>query len=95
MTLTTILTQSAVIRSSGVLCSFVADGGQVECFVVVSACGVHWAIVQSRCLIRTYHIQTGDDNASRLFALPFGSAIIYIIICIYITHYYSNDSLLQ
>ena len=27
-----------------------ADGGQVELFVVVSACGEHRAIVQSRCL---------------------------------------------
>ena len=27
-----------------------ADGGQVERFVVVSACGEHRAIVQSRCL---------------------------------------------
>ena len=27
-----------------------ANGGQVERFVVVSACGEHWAIVQSRCL---------------------------------------------
>ena len=50
-----------------------ANGGQVERFVVVSACGEHWAIAQSRCLrltgtdihiyIHTY-IQTGDDNAS-------------------------------
>ena len=31
------------------LSSFVADGGQVELFVV-SACGEHWAIAQSRCL---------------------------------------------
>ena len=34
----------------GGLSSFVADGGQVEVFVVVSACGEHQAIVQSRCL---------------------------------------------
>ena len=34
----------------GVLSSFVADGGQVERFVVVSACGEHRVIVQSRCL---------------------------------------------
>ena len=27
-----------------------ADGGQVECFVVMSACGEHRAIAQSRCL---------------------------------------------
>ena len=27
-----------------------ANGGQVECFVVVSACGEHRAIAQSRCL---------------------------------------------
>ena len=27
-----------------------ADGGQVERFAVVSPCGEHWAIVQSRCL---------------------------------------------
>ena len=50
-----------------------ASGGQVERFVVVSACGEHRAIAQSRCLgltgtdihiyIHTY-IQTGDDNAS-------------------------------
>ena len=61
-----------------------ADGGQVECFVVVSACGEHRVIAQSRCLgltgtnihiyIHTY-IQTGDDNASRLLASPVGSAI--------------------
>ena len=57
-----------------------ADGGQVERFFVVSACGEQWAIVQSRCLgltgtdIHIYnyiiiyiHIrQTGDNNASRL-----------------------------
>ena len=67
-----------------------ANGGQVECFVVVSAYGEHWAIAQSRCLgltgtdIHTYihiyihtYIQTGDDNASLLLASPFGSAIIY------------------
>ena len=48
-----------------------ADGDQVEHFVVMSACREHWAIVQSRCLgltgrdIHTY-IQTGDDSASRL-----------------------------
>ena len=61
-----------------------ADGGQVERFVVVSACGEHRAIVQSRCLgltgtdIHTYihNIQTGDDDTSRLLALPFSSAII-------------------
>ena len=56
---------------SGVLSSFVADGGQVERFVVASACGEHWAIVQSRCLgltgtdihiIHTY-IQMEDDYA--------------------------------
>ena len=62
-----------------------ANGGQVEHFVVVSTCGEHRAIAQSRCLgltgtdihiyIHTY-IQTGDDNASRLLALPFGLAII-------------------
>ena len=59
-----------------------ADGGQVECFVVVSACGEYWAIAQSRYLgltgtdIHTHtYIQTGDDSASRLLALPFGSAI--------------------
>ena len=65
-----------------------ANGGQVEHFVVVSACGEHWAIVQSRYLgltgtdihiyIYTYihtYIQMGDDNASRLLASPFGSAI--------------------
>ena len=34
----------------GVLSSLVADGGQVERFVVVSACGEHRVIVQSRCL---------------------------------------------
>ena len=61
----------------GVLSSFVADGGQVECFVVVSACEEHRVIAQSRCLgltgtdihiyIHTY-IQTGDNNASRLLA---------------------------
>ena len=61
-----------------------ADGGQVEGFVVVSACGKHRAIAQFRFLgltgkdihiyIHTY-IQTGDDNASRLLASPFGSAI--------------------
>ena len=58
-----------------------ADGGQVERFVVVSARGEHRAIVQSRCLgltgtdIHIYihnYIQTGDDNASRLLASPFG-----------------------
>ena len=36
---------------SGVLSSFVGDGGQVECFVVVSACSKHPAIVQFRCLL--------------------------------------------
>ena len=38
-----------------------ADGGQVELFVVMSACGEHWAIVQSRCLRLTgtdIHIYT-------------------------------------
>ena len=65
-----------------------ADGGQVECFVVVSACGEHQAIAQSRCLgltgtdihiyIHTY-IQTGDDNASRLLASPFSSAITFYV----------------
>ena len=65
-----------------------ADGGQVERFVVVSACGEHRAIVQSRCLrltgtdIRTY-IQTGDDNASQLLASPFGSSItVYVYGCV-------------
>ena len=66
------------------LSSFVADDGQVEHFVVVSACGEHRAIAQSRCLgltgtdIHIYmhtYIQTGDDNASRLLASPFGSAM--------------------
>ena len=58
-----------------------ANSGQVERFVVVSACGEHWAIAQCRCLgltgtdIHTY-IQMGDDNASRLLASPFGSTII-------------------
>ena len=57
-----------------------ADGGQVERFVVVSACGEHRAIAQSRCLGLTgtdihIYIQMGDDNASRLLASPFGSAI--------------------
>ena len=66
-----------------------ADGGQVERVVVVSACGEHRAIVQSRCLgltgtdihiyihiyIHTY-IQTGDNNASRLLASPSGLAMI-------------------
>ena len=68
-----------------------ADGGQEERFVVVSACGEHRAIAQSRCLgltgtdIHIYthayihaYIQTGDDNASRLLASPFGSAIIFV-----------------
>ena len=50
-----------------------ADGGQVERFVVVSACGEYRAIVQSRCLgltvtdIHIYihtHVQVGDNNAS-------------------------------
>ena len=60
-----------------------AGGGQVECFVVVSACGEHRAIAQSRCrgltgtdihiYIHTY-IQTGEDNASRLLASLFGLA---------------------
>ena len=27
-----------------------ANGGQVKRFVVVSTCGEHWAIAQSRCL---------------------------------------------
>ena len=62
-----------------------ADGGQVEHFVVMSACREHRAIAQSRYLgltgmdihnyIHTYihtHIQTGDDT-SRLIALPFGN----------------------
>ena len=70
-----------------------ADDGQVERFVVVSACGEHRPIAQFRCFgltgtdihvyiytnIHTYihtYIQTGDDNASRLLASPFGSAII-------------------
>ena len=62
-----------------------ANGGQVEHFVVVSTCGEHWAIAQSRCLgltgadihlyIHTY-IQTGDDNTSQLLASLFSSAII-------------------
>ena len=56
-----------------------ADGGQVERFVIVSACGEHRAIVQFRCLGLTgtnihIYIQIGDDNTSRLLALPFGSA---------------------
>ena len=34
----------------GVLSSFVADGGQIERFVVVSTCGEHRVIAQSRCL---------------------------------------------
>ena len=65
-----------------------ANGGQVERFVVVSTCGEHWAIAQSTCLrltgtdihnyIHTY-IQTGEDNASRLLASPFGSAINSLI----------------
>ena len=57
------------------------DGDQVEHFVVLSACGEHGAIVQSRCLgltgtdihIHTYvctYIRTGDDYASRLLASP-------------------------
>ena len=60
-----------------------ADGGQVELFVVVRACGEHRAIAQSWCLgltgtdihiyIHTY-IQTGDDYASRLLATSIGSA---------------------
>ena len=33
-----------------------ADGDQVECFVAMSACGEHRAIVQSRC-----HGLTGTD----------------------------------
>ena len=62
-----------------------ANGGQVERFVVLSACGERQAIAQSRCLgltgtdihnhIHTY-IQTGDDDASRLLASPFGLAIM-------------------
>ena len=72
-----------------------ADGGQVERFVVVSACGEHRAIAQSRCLgltgtdihiyIYTY-IQTGDDNASRLLASPFSSAIKSYNYTAYICH---------
>ena len=68
---------------SGVLSSSVADGGQVECFVVVSACREHQAIAQSRCLrltgtdihiyIHTY-IQTGDDNSSQLLASAINTA---------------------
>ena len=72
----------------GVLSSFVADGGQVERFVVVSACGEHRVIAQSRCLGltgtdihihtygHTYNYTNRDDNASRLLASPLGSAII-------------------
>ena len=46
-----------------------ANGGQAERSVVVSACGEHRAIAQSRCLGLTgldihIYIQTGDDNAS-------------------------------
>ena len=44
-------------------------------FFVVSACGEYRAIAQSRVDWDVY-IQTGDDNASRLLASPFGSAII-------------------
>ena len=44
-----------------------ADGGQVERFVVVSVCGEHWAIAQSMSLwltgtdIHIYFFQTGDN----------------------------------
>ena len=62
-------------------------------FGVVSACGELRAIAQSTCLELTawtdmhytyiifYNIiiQTGDDNAPRLLASPFGSAIIIIL----------------
>ena len=41
---------AACIDDCGVLNSFVADGGQVERFVVVSACREHRVIAQSRCL---------------------------------------------
>ena len=61
-----------------------ANDGEVELSVVVHACEGQWAIAQSRCLgltgtdihiyIHTY-IQTWSDNASRLVASPFGSAI--------------------
>ena len=49
----------------GVLSCFMADGGQVERFVVVSPCREHRAIVQSRCLGLT-----GTD-------MHFGSATIH------------------
>ena len=54
------------------LSSFVADGGEVERFVVVSACGEYRAIAQLRCRGLTgtdIHnficMQTGDNNADR------------------------------
>ena len=70
-----------------------ADGGQVERFGVVSACGKLRAIAQSTCLELTARtdihytniifyniiIQTGDDNASQLLASPFGSAITQLM----------------
>ena len=80
-----------------------AAGGRVERFVVVSPCGEHRAIAQSRCLrltgtdihiymytcIHTY-IQTGDDNASRLLASPFGSAIILYAVVYLVMPYVAN-----
>ena len=41
---------NAACSDEVVLSSFVADGGQVERFVVVSTCREHRTIVQSRCL---------------------------------------------
>ena len=62
-----------------------ADGGQVERSVVVSACGEHRAIVQSRCHgltgIHMHTYKMGDDYASRLLASPFSLAIIKVPRC--------------
>ena len=57
-----------------------ADGGQVERFVVVSACGEHRAIAQSRCLrltgtdytyIHTYFYTNGGQQRITITCLAF------------------------
>ena len=64
-----------------------ADGGQVERFVVVSACGEHRAIAQSRRLgltgtdihiIYTYIYTNEGRQCITITCFAFGSAIIQV-----------------